>query len=67
MKDNGVGVSKNDLPHLLRPFSSDKEVSTETIGEKGVGLTFELFSCNLVEIETGNKNGSSMLECFRRR
>ncbi|WPF96827.1 ATP-binding protein [Staphylococcus aureus] len=59
MKDNGVGISKNDLPHLLRPFSSDKEVSTETIGEKGVGLTFALFSCNLFEIETGNKNGSS--------
>ncbi|MCD8809239.1 ATP-binding protein [Mammaliicoccus sciuri] len=59
VKDNGVGISKNDLPHLLRPFSSDKEVSTETIGEKGVGLTFALFSCNLFEIETGNKNGSS--------
>ncbi|WP_305752104.1 ATP-binding protein [Mammaliicoccus sciuri] len=59
VKDNGVGISKNDLPHLLRPFSSDKEVSTETIGEKGVGLTFALFSCNIFEIETGNKNGSS--------
>lgn len=59
VKDNGVGISKIDLPHLLRPFSSDKEVSTETIGEKGVGLTFALFSCNLFEIETGNKNGSS--------
>ena len=55
MKDNGVGISKDDLPYLLRPFSSDKEISTETIGEKGVGLTFALFSCNLFEIETGNK------------
>lgn len=59
VKDNGVGISKDDLPYLLRPFSSDKEISTETIGEKGVGLTFALFSCNLFEIETGNKNGSS--------
>lgn len=59
VKDNGVGISKIDLPDLLRPFSSGKEVNPETVGEKGVGLTFALFSCNLFEIETGNNEESS--------
>ena len=51
MKDNGVGISKDDLPYLLRPFSSDKEISTETIGEKGVGLTFALLVVTYLKLK----------------
>ncbi|RAU84274.1 ATP-binding protein [Pontibacter arcticus] len=59
IKDNGVGISPNDLPVLLRPFSTNKRNDSITIGEKGVGLTFVMFSSNYFEITTSNNNGSS--------
>ncbi|MFA9374132.1 MAG: ATP-binding protein [Poseidonibacter sp.] len=58
VKDNGVGIDPNDLASLLAPFSTNKDNDEESIGEKGVGLTFVLFSCNNFSITSGNKNGT---------
>ena len=57
VQDNGNGIDKNDLPILLAPFSTNKEDDEDTIGEKGVGLTFVIFSCNEFYIKTGNSTG----------
>jgi anti-sigma regulatory factor (Ser/Thr protein kinase) len=55
--DNGIGIAPQKLPELLRPFSSDKADNEETIGEKGVGLTFVMFACNDFYIKSGNESG----------
>lgn len=57
IEDNGIGINPERLPELLAPFSTDKEGDENSIGEKGVGLTFVLFSCNLFEI-TSYQNGT---------
>lgn len=52
--DNGTGILIEKLPDLLKPFSTDKDNDTSTVGEKGVGLTFVIFSSEYFEIITGN-------------
>lgn len=42
--DTEIGIEKEKIPVLLTPFFTDKEDDKETIGEKGVGLKFVLFS-----------------------
>lgn len=59
ISDNGVGITPEKLPELLKPFASDKAGSEDTIGEKGVGLTFVMFSCNEFYIKSGNEHGTS--------
>jgi molecular chaperone HtpG len=59
IRDNGIGIDPTKLPELLAPFATDKEDNEESIGEKGVGLTFVLFSCNDFYIKSGNSNGTS--------
>jgi hypothetical protein len=59
IQDNGVGIAPNDLEYLLAPFSTDKENDESSIGEKGVGLTFAIFSCNQFYIKSGNENGTA--------
>lgn len=58
IRDNGGGIDPQDLPKLLRPFGSDKMKDPSQIGQKGVGLTFAIFSTALAEIETHHANGS---------
>jgi len=58
--DSGVGIEPQKLPYLLKPFSTDKSSDEEMIGEKGVGLTFVIFSSNKFEIKTGTKNGTTI-------
>lgn len=60
VEDNGIGIDPDQLLILLAPFSSNKEHDESSIGEKGVGLTFVLFSCNDFRIHSGNENGSSI-------
>ena len=55
--DNGIGIKASDLPDLLKPFSTNKKDDFETIGEKGVGLTFVMFSGNTFIIKTGTDEG----------
>jgi len=57
--DNGIGIEPDRLPFLLAPFSTDKEDDENAIGEKGVGLTFVIFSCNDFTIKTGTKYGTT--------
>jgi hypothetical protein len=57
--DNGNGITPDDLPTLLKPFATGKEHSDEVIGEKGVGLTFVMFSCNSFYIKSGTSAGTS--------
>jgi len=53
--DNGVGIERERLHELLAPGGGDKEGHEEEIGEKGVGLTFCVFSGNHFEIATRTK------------
>ncbi|WP_271853997.1 ATP-binding protein [Planococcus maritimus] len=50
--DSGIGIEQSRLPILLKPFSTDKDNDPNSVGEKGVGLTFVIFSCNYFEIKT---------------
>jgi hypothetical protein len=58
VSDNGVGIAPAKLPELLKPFATDKAENENTIGEKGVGLTFVMFSCNDFYIKSGNEQGT---------
>ena len=56
--DNGVGIDPKDIKKLLRPFGTTKSGKANQIGNKGVGLTFILFSTSFFSIETHHKDGS---------
>lgn len=58
IRDNGGGINPSSLTRLLRPFGSDKMRDSSQIGQKGVGLTFVIFSTSRFEIETHHENGS---------
>ena len=57
-RDNGCGISPDDLPKLMAPFSSDKAQDPSLIGYKGVGISFVIFSSTRFEIETHHDSGS---------
>jgi len=50
--DTGIGFERSKFFDLLAPHGTDKGNSAETIGEKGVGLTYTIFISNRYEIET---------------
>jgi molecular chaperone HtpG len=56
--DNGTGIDPSQLQRLLRPFGSDKAGLSNQIGQKGVGLTFVLFSSTNFELESHSSSGS---------
>lgn len=56
--DNGSGIDPNQLQRLLRPFATDKRGMENQIGQKGVGLTFVLFSSAVFEVESHHAAGS---------
>lgn len=58
IRDNGGGIDPSDLTRLLRPFGSDKMKDSSQIGQKGVGLTFVIFTTSVFEIETHHIKGS---------
>lgn len=59
LQDNGCGISPDHLPKLLAPFSSDKSGKPLLIGQKGVGISFVIFSSSVFEIETHHASGSA--------
>ena len=59
VEDNGCGISPDELPKLLAPFSSDKGQNQMLIGNKGVGISFVIFSSAIFQIETHHKDGSA--------
>ena len=50
--DNGIGINSNELSQILRPSVTYKEGRNNLRGEKGVGLSFLLFSTNDLVIES---------------
>ena len=56
--DTGVGICPKELPELLAPHGTNKNsAETTLIGEKGVGLTYTIFSSNNYSIETKSCKG----------
>jgi hypothetical protein len=55
--DNGIGIGRERLVELLAPGGGDKENKDQEIGEKGVGLTFCVFSGSAFEILTRSADG----------
>ena len=58
VKDNGIGIISTELPSLLCLFGTNKKNNEKTIGEKGVGLKFALFSCNDFYIKSCNNSNA---------
>lgn len=56
--DNGTGINPAEIEKLLRPFATNKVGMTNQIGQKGVGLTFILFSSNSFELESHHTEGA---------
>src|SRR5258706_12887759 len=46
IKDTGVGIETGKLQNLLSLFGTDQRVDEKSIGEKGLGLKFAIFSTN---------------------
>jgi molecular chaperone HtpG len=56
--DNGCGIPPASLPALLAPFSSGKSGSIDLIGNKGVGISFVIFSSANFVVESHHESGS---------
>ncbi len=50
--DNGIGIGKKEISKILRPSVSYKDMDDSLRGEKGVGLSFLLFSTNHLLVES---------------
>ena len=59
VSDNGCGISSRDIVKFLRPFGTNKRGKSNQIGEKGVGLTFVIFSSDDFEIVTRSEGDCS--------
>lgn len=55
--DNGTGIFFEHIKPLLTPGGTDKSDKNSEVGEKGVGLTFCLFSTNSFKLVSKDKNG----------
>ena len=58
IEDNGCGISPDELPNLLAPFCTGKLGNQNLIGQKGVGISFVVFSSAEFEIESRHADGS---------
>lgn len=58
-RDTGVGIRPDDLPELLAPHGTNKDLPDNIgiIGQKGVGLTYAIFKCERFSIETQSAEG----------
>lgn len=52
IKDTGIGIEASKVKQILAPNYTDKNDDNELIGEKGVGLTYVIFTCNSFQIVT---------------
>ena len=50
--DNGVGINASSIHQMLAPGGGDKDDVGSEVGEKGVGLTYAVFSGNNFSIES---------------
>ena len=51
VKDTGIGISKEFLPHLFEPFAQEDTSNTSKYGSSGLGLAI---TKNIVEMMNGN-------------
>lgn len=58
IEDNGCGIPPDELPGLLTPFSTGKYENPSLIGQKGVGISFAIFSSATFFIESHHIEGS---------
>lgn len=56
VKDNGIGIKNCEIADLLRPFSTNKDNDSNSIGEKGVGLKFVIFQSDNFFLKTKYKD-----------
>lgn len=56
IRDTGVGIDAKMVSEIVAPNGTDKEDELDSIGEKGVGLTYTIFSCNNFHVKTQTKN-----------
>lgn len=56
--DNGTGIDPVSLSKLMGPFATNKLGASGQIGQKGVGLTFIVFSSSTFRIESHHPDGS---------
>ncbi|MBO4638821.1 MAG: ATP-binding protein [Treponema sp.] len=54
IRDTGIGIEASKVKDVVAPNGTDKEEENDSIGEKGVGLTYTIFSCNEFSIKTQN-------------
>ena len=54
IRDTGIGIQASKVQEIVAPNGTDKEDENDSIGEKGVGLTYTIFSCNDFSIKTQN-------------
>lgn len=59
VKDNGIGIDTSHIQSLLALFGTNKKGKEKTIGEKGVGLKFAMFSCNDFLLKTATEDNAS--------
>ncbi len=59
IEDNGCGIDSELLPSLLAPFSTNKDGNHLLIGQKGVGISFVIFSSSKFDVESWHLKGSS--------
>ncbi len=59
VEDNGIGIENKDIPALMCMFGTNKKDDERSVGEKGVGLKFAIFSCNDFSLKTHTQSGSS--------
>ena len=55
--DTGIGFDFKKFAELLAPHGTDKTFSDPIIGQKGVGLTYTIFTSDYYEIETKSVKG----------
>lgn len=58
--DNGIGIPEEKLHEMLAPGGGDKDGSGNEVGEKGVGLTYAVFSGNNFSIESRVANSNAV-------
>lgn len=59
VKDNGIGINPSIAESLMRPYGSNKRGNPNSIGEKGVGLKFVIFSSDSFKLTSHHRNGST--------
>ncbi len=60
--DTGIGMTCQQLKEILAPGKSLKRGVVNLRGEKGVGISFMVFSCNIFKITTCDGKNTTSLE-----